>query len=174
MSSGLVQVIEDGDKLRSKIIDKINGIVNNENISKNLEKGIYNYSIKEGERNNIIKKWDNELFVIIYLQKLKMILCNIKNEDLFKKLINKEIKAHELAFMRHEEMRPDLWNDLLEEKKIKDENKFSPKVEASTDDFTCFKCKSKKCTFYQLQTRSADEPMTTFVTCINCGNRWRC
>ena len=103
-----------------------------------------------------------------------MILCNIKNEELFKKLINKEIKAHELAFMRHEEMRPDLWNDLLEEKKIKDENKFSPKVEASTDDFTCFKCKSKKCTFYQLQTRSADEPMTTFVTCINCGNRWRC
>ena len=31
-----------------------------------------------------------------------------------------------------------------------------------------------KCTYYQLQTRSADEPMTTFVTCINCGNRWKC
>jgi hypothetical protein len=25
-----------------------------------------------------------------------------------------------------------------------------------------------------LQTRSADEPMTTFVTCIACGCRWRC
>ena len=41
------------------------------------------------------------------------------------------------------------------------------------NDFTCFKCKSNKCTFYQLQTRSADEPMTTFVTCLNCGNRWK-
>ena len=58
--------------------------------------------------------------------------------------------------------------------KIKDENKFSPKIEASTDDFTCHKCKSKKCSYYQLQTRSADEPMTTFVTCLNCNARWKC
>ena len=94
-------------------------------------------------------------------------------DNSFEKLMNKEIKAHELAFMSHEEMRPDIWNNLIELKKIKDENKFSPKLEASTDDFTCSKCKSKKCTHYQLQTRSADEPMTTFVTCINCGNRWR-
>ena len=45
--------------------------------------------------------------------------------------------------------------------------------------FTCFKCKSagrpdNKCTYYQLQTRSADEPMTTFVTCLQCGCRWKC
>ena len=51
--------------------------------------------------------------------------------------------------------------------------KYEPKLEASTDDFKCWKCKSKKCTYYQLQTRSADEPMTTFVTCINCGKRWK-
>lgn len=40
--------------------------------------------------------------------------------------------------------------------------------------FTCKKCKSKKTTYYQMQTRSADEPMTTFVTCTNCNNRWKC
>ena len=62
---------------------------------------------------------------------------------------------------------------LIEEKRIKDENKFTPKIEASTDDFICGKCKSKKCTYYQLQTRSADEPMTTFVTCLDCGNRFK-
>ena len=102
-----------------------------------------------------------------------MIVHNIKDKKLYNKLINKEIKAHELAFLSHEEMRPDIWKELIELKKIKDENKFSPKIEASTDDFTCFKCKSNKCTFYQLQTRSADEPMTTFVTCLNCGTRWK-
>jgi DNA-directed RNA polymerase subunit M/transcription elongation factor TFIIS len=40
--------------------------------------------------------------------------------------------------------------------------------------FRCGKCKSKKTDYYQLQTRSADEPMTTYVTCKDCGNRWKC
>jgi DNA-directed RNA polymerase subunit M/transcription elongation factor TFIIS len=40
--------------------------------------------------------------------------------------------------------------------------------------FKCGKCKSKKTDYYQLQTRSADEPMTTYVTCKECGNRWKC
>ena len=38
--------------------------------------------------------------------------------------------------------------------------------------FTCGRCKKKECTYYQLQTRSADEPMTTFVSCLICGNKW--
>ncbi|EFA81501.1 hypothetical protein PPL_05490 [Heterostelium album PN500] len=43
---------------------------------------------------------------------------------------------------------------------------------ATTDQFQCGKCKQRKCTYFQLQTRSADEPLTTFVTCVNCNNRW--
>ena len=39
--------------------------------------------------------------------------------------------------------------------------------------FQCSKCKSKKTTYYSLQTRSADEPMTNFITCTNCDNRWK-
>ncbi|KAF9352411.1 RNA polymerase II elongation factor [Mortierella sp. AD094] len=45
--------------------------------------------------------------------------------------------------------------------------------QAETDMFKCGKCKGRKTRYYQMQTRSADEPMTTFVTCINCGNRWK-
>ena len=40
--------------------------------------------------------------------------------------------------------------------------------------FTCSRCKSTKTTSTQKQTRSADEPMTVFVLCINCGKRWKC
>ncbi|NXM79662.1 TCEA3 protein, partial [Oenanthe oenanthe] len=42
-----------------------------------------------------------------------------------------------------------------------------------TDLFQCSKCKKKNCTYNQVQTRSADEPMTTFVLCNECGNRWK-
>ncbi|VDP16863.1 unnamed protein product [Schistosoma margrebowiei] len=42
-----------------------------------------------------------------------------------------------------------------------------------TDLLRCGKCKQTKCTYNQVQTRSADEPMTTFVYCNNCGHRWK-
>ena len=42
-----------------------------------------------------------------------------------------------------------------------------------TDLFKCGKCKSNDCSYFQLQTRSADEPMTTYVWCGSCGNRWK-
>ena len=120
-----------------------------------------------------VKKWANESFVVIYIQKLRTLILNLKNKELLDRVVTKSLKAHEFVYMTHQELRPDLWNILIEEKKIKDENKYTPKIEASTDNFVCGKCKSKKCTYYQLQTRSADEPMTTFVTCLDCGNRFK-
>ncbi len=41
-------------------------------------------------------------------------------------------------------------------------------------EFTCRRCKGNKTTHYERQTRSSDEPMTVFVTCLTCGNRWKC
>jgi len=37
----------------------------------------------------------------------------------------------------------------------------------------CRKCSSANLNFVQVQTRSADEPMTCFLTCNACGHRWR-
>ncbi|XP_065063240.1 DNA-directed RNA polymerase III subunit RPC10-like [Rhopilema esculentum] len=39
----------------------------------------------------------------------------------------------------------------------------------------CPKCEHPKAYFMQIQTRSADEPMTTFYKCCNaeCGHRWK-
>jgi len=162
------------EKFREHISDKLFEIINNRTIVRNLEKGVYNYSLVSATRKKIVKKWENQYFVQIYLDRIKSIFINLTNKTLLDKIVEKKIKAHELAFMSHQEMNEERWKALIELQQIKEENKYTPKIEASTDDFTCFKCKSKECTHYQLQTRSADEPMTTFVTCIRCSNRWKC
>ncbi len=171
--SKFARKVNDPESFRENVLKKLQNIVKDEKITTNLEKGIYNYTLTSCEEKKLLKKWSNEAFVSLYIQKLRTLLINLKNKELLDKLLLKEFKAHELVFMNHQELRPELWETLIEEKRIKDENKYTPKIEASTDDFTCGKCKSKKCTYYQLQTRSADEPMTTFVTCLECGNRFK-
>lgn len=46
-------------------------------------------------------------------------------------------------------------------------------TQAETDMFQCNNCKKRRCKYFQMQTRSSDEPMTTFVSCLNCGKRWK-
>ena len=75
--------------------------------------------------------------------------------------------------MTHQEINKEKWEKLIQEKIKRDKNLTEDTLCASTDEFKCYKCKQRKCTYYQLQTRSADEPMTTFVTCLNCGNKWK-
>jgi transcription elongation factor S-II len=165
--------IENPDKFRSNIRDKLNLILENEKHCLNLEKGIYNYALKEATNRKVLKKWDNPYFVQIYIDRLRSIYNNLSNKELINQIKDGSIKAHTIAFMTHQEMQPDKWKELIAAKTIRDTHKFETNIEASTDTFTCRKCKSKKCTYMQIQTRSADEPMTLYVTCIECGNRWK-
>jgi transcription elongation factor S-II len=168
-----VRKIENPDQFRINIRQKFASFFNSEKHAINLEKGVHNWALKEATNKKVVKKWDNPFFVQIYLDHLRSIYINLSNEKLINMINSGEIKAQELAFMTHQEMYPEKWEELIKAKSIRDKNKFEQTLEAATDTFTCRKCKSKKCTYYQMQTRSADEPMTIFVTCIDCGNRWK-
>jgi transcription elongation factor S-II len=68
---------------------------------------------------------------------------------------------------------PDRWRDILQKALEKDKAKYSKKVTANIEMY-CRSCRRKtKCDYYQVQTRSADEPMTTFVTCLECDTKWK-
>jgi transcription elongation factor S-II len=166
--------IANPEQFRLNIRGKLNEIIENEKHSTNLEKGIFNYALKEASSRKVVKKWDNQYFVQIYIDRLRSIYLNLKNPEILDQIKCEAIQAHTVAFMTHQEMRPDKWKELIEDKVKKDKNKFENNVEASTDTFTCRKCKQNKCTYYQMQTRSADEPMTCYVSCCVCGNRWKC
>jgi len=162
--------VDNPDTFRENVRNNLQKIIKSKKITSNLEKGIFNYAIKEAEIRNIVKKWYNPYFVQLYIDRLRVIFLNLQHEPLLKKLKYRNIKAHELALMSHQEMRPEKWKELIAVKEQHDQNRYAPKLNANT----CRKCKSKQCSYYQLQTRSADESMTTFVTCIDCGNRWKC
>ena len=172
-----MKIITNPEKFRNNIIQKINNIIENEKKSKNIEKSIYNFTIKECSRKKVIKKWDNKYFVNIYIDKLRSLWINLNNKQNKQFLENvKEgiIKSKDIAFLTHQEIYPEIWRDLINAKIQRDKNKFEVDKRGATSEFKCKKCKQRECSYYQLQTRSADEPMTTFVTCLNCGNNWKC
>lgn len=164
--------IENPELFRNNICKKINEILKNEKKSSNLEKGIFNYALKEAQQKKVIKKWDNHLFVQIYITHLRSIMINLRGEIL-QQIIDGSLKPHLVAFMTHHEMQPDKWAALIDAKIKRDKNKFEVNMAASTDTFTCRKCKGNQCTYYFQQVRSSDEPMTCYISCILCGNRWK-
>jgi transcription elongation factor S-II len=163
--------ISNPDKFRENVRSKLAPILGDDTMSINLEKGIYNYSIKEANLKKIIKKWDNPYFAQIYVDRLRSIYFNLKNEELIEQLKSNEITVQSLAFMSHQEMNPARWKQLIEQKTKRDANKFTTTVKASTDMFTCKKCRSKNCSYVEVQLRSADEPATIFITCLDCGKQ---
>jgi DNA-directed RNA polymerase subunit M/transcription elongation factor TFIIS len=46
------------------------------------------------------------------------------------------------------------------------------KKERASGFLVCRNCRSTHVDVDQMQTRSADEPMTLFALCLECGNRW--
>ena len=165
--------IDNSELFRSNIKKKLNDILKNDKNATNLEKGIFNYTLKEAEQRKVIKKWDNKFFVQIYLDRVRSIVINLK-ETIIEQINDETIKPHIVAFMTHQELSPEKWKDLIDAKTKRDKNKFETNISASTDTFTCRKCKKNQCTYYQMQTRSADEAMTLYISCVICGNRWKC
>ena len=164
--------IDNVDTFRTNVRQKLDAILHNEKNSSNLEKGVFNYALKEAEYRKVVKKWDNKFFVQIYLDRLRSIFTNLKGEIL-QQINDGTMKPHVVAFMTHQELSPDKWDTMIKAKIIRDKNKFETTISASTDTFTCRKCKGNQCTHYCQQIRSSDEPMTIFVQCITCGNRWK-
>jgi transcription elongation factor S-II len=116
-------------------------------------------------------------FTDAYREKYKSLQFNIrdkKNQRLRDILLTGELSADQLITLPPQDLaNPEITAKLAKlEQEIMEKKQIAQKV-ATCEHFQCAKCKQNKTTYYQLQTRSADEPMTTFVECVNCGARWK-
>jgi DNA-directed RNA polymerase subunit M/transcription elongation factor TFIIS len=145
--------------------------------------------------------WDNSQFCKFYWTKICHLLAELKRDKELKVTVSmsvkdggvslelkyvpqlqyrlmysKEIKSVDLPGFTAEQLWPNgpiaqsayklKTRDLMREEAKKNE-------EGYEGIFVCRKCKGKKIHYYQMQTRSADEPMTTYFTCMQCGTKWK-
>jgi DNA-directed RNA polymerase subunit M/transcription elongation factor TFIIS len=161
------------------VVLKLDKIVNDISLTRNIEKSIYNSIIEECRVKHIHRSWENVIFKKIYLSKVISIYSNlnketyIKNCNFLDRIKNKEIKVEDIGKMSSIDIFPEKWKEIMSKKFEQDKKLHEYKPEAMTDIFKCRKCGSRKCSYYELQTRSADEPMTQFITCLKCKARWR-
>ncbi|KAH8283535.1 hypothetical protein KR018_005036 [Drosophila ironensis] len=113
-----------------------------------------------------------------YKNRIRSRVANLKdpkNPGLRGNFMCGAVTAKQLAKMTPEEMASDEMKKLREKfvKEAINDAQLATVQGTKTDLLKCAKCKKRNCTYNQLQTRSADEPMTTFVMCNECGNRWK-
>ena len=142
----------------------------------NMEKSVYNWAIKRSNQQNDLPSWEKtSTFKDRYKLRFSSILFNMKNSEEFRKnILEEEVKSSTVALMNSTSMQPTgIHATAIQEHEEAELRKQKAKKEMFDGVFKCGKCKSKKTTYYQMQTRSADEPMTTFVTCLECEKRWK-
>jgi transcription elongation factor S-II len=144
-----------------------------------LERAILQQAIADAERQHIHPVWENREFAVFYDIQVRRVISNfcresyVKNPRLDVRLHEGEFTVGELATMGFSTLCPEKWKDLVEKEMKREAKMLEVDKSMATDMFRCSKCGKRQCTYYEMQTRSADEPMTIFVRCLNCGKRWR-
>ena len=148
-------------------------------LSRQIEKELYNATIQLAKDRCIKRKWVNPMFKQLYISKIRSFYTNIassgyvKNPNFKQKILDGTIKVEQISQLSVYDIYPENWAELLDKKIKRDKLKYEMKPKAMTDLYKCRKCGSRSCSYYEVQTRSADEPMTQFIACLDCGNRWK-
>lgn len=167
---------------------------------RNAEKSVYNWAVKWTREHNQIASWENRYFKQRYRARAHELFQELCHGEMVEVRVTARadgrvvletkivpqlvwrLKHKELEMRKLAQYPPEvLWPEGPHAKAILKHRERELAIEAAKareEDynglFKCGKCKSVKTTYYQMQTRSADEPMTTYVTCKNCGHRWKC
>lgn len=167
--------------IRDVVLKNFQELIGNEDIVKELEDSILHAVSDESIKEGIEVDWGNRIFWNMYRNRTISLFENLRGKDSYvqnsenwlEKLKNSEISPRSFVQLNSAELCPARWKDVVN-RVIESEKKLYSKSESASIMMWCSGCKKKtKCDYYQMQTRSADEPMTTFVTCLECDRQWK-
>jgi len=164
--------------IRDKVIQNFTELV--DDIAVELEGQLLSNIVNYCKLNGIDVDWANKIFWNTYRSKAISLYENLRTdgtvtntENWAKKLLSREVDPKAFVDMPAEELCPSRWKAALD-KIVEAEIRLYSKNVSAAIYLYCSRCKKKsKCDYYQMQTRSADEPMTTFVTCLECDREWK-
>jgi len=162
--------------LRDYTRGQLESYLNSGVLARNCERSILNWTVKKFPKCQA--SWANATFKTTYKHKVHNLLTEFKrSSQLAERLKSKELESAKLASYSPDVLWPDgPYSTTMFKAREKDMRLEEIKAKENEDYnglFKCKKCGTNKVTYTQAQTRSADEPMTTFFNCLNCGNRWK-
>lgn len=164
---------------REEVVRRFEKALGSRSKAVNMEKGVFNWTVGFCRDICTPRAWDNPVFKKKYRFKVRDVLFNITNthnQEFVQNVCSGHVKSSKVAFMSSYDIHPSLVKpifDKLEQRNLRflmDQKE----LHETKGMFTCEQCHSKSTTFFSLQTRGADEPMTNFVRCISCNARWTC
>jgi DNA-directed RNA polymerase subunit M/transcription elongation factor TFIIS len=171
-----------GNPERKRILDtfqrSLNEFCDDDDVLE-LERGAYNATIEEAKKRLVPLTWDHDTFKWVYKMISKRILSNfhpetyVGNKSLIQRWKEGEFTLDAVGHLVPYEMNPANWKDLQDQQFRRDKRILEGNLAMATDRFRCSRCQKRQCSYYELQTRSADEPMTIFISCLNCGKHWK-
>jgi DNA-directed RNA polymerase subunit M/transcription elongation factor TFIIS len=166
--------IQYGEKILDRASNQmeINKVINNVDLALKIETSVFEYALIYCLNNH----YEQKFLKPIYDDKIHNIIVNlnpnnhIQNKTFKKDLLNGKINPSEVAFMSPSQMHPQKWQYWIKKKEYMEwrENNI-----AYSDAYQCGKCKERKCKVTQLQTRSADEGATIYVSCMVCHHTFK-
>ena len=150
-----------------------------EHQQEDLERGLYNAAIQDADRKGVRKHWENPEFEDLYKVVARRVVSNldptayIGNKRLIQRLQDNEFPAHRVPFMTARELYPEHWQQMADEQLKRENTMLEGDKEGGSDMFKCKRCGKSKTKYWEMQTRSADEPMTIFIRWLNCSKEWR-
>lgn len=166
------------DVTRAKVYARFNKVLADDTLAKRLEISLWNWTVLTCQRDLIPLYWENPRVRYRYTtraQSLEFNLTHPRNPGLVARVLDGSLSVKAFANMTPQEMFPEQWEAAYQQQAMRQLRRETDVDASNAPDgaYTCGKCKSKKTVYTSVQIRSADEPATIFVRCLNCAKAWK-